>query len=826
VFRDEELTVFLVAHTHWDREWYAPFETLRAALVELLDDLLERLEKDPDYPDFVLDGQTVLLEDYLEVRPEAAPRLAALAERGRLRLGPWYVLPDEFLVSGEALVRNLERGLKMSRQRGSHPTVGYVPDCFGHVSQLPRLLAGFGLTSCLFTRGLGAGPISTAYRWQGLLALQQVRSYSHVGRLHPDPEQAARRLRQAVDELKPYLPLPVVLLCHGGDHRRPHPRLPEVLAALRRQGAYAEVRSGGYEDYAAAVARLGGVLPELSGELRGGRLFPLLTGVLSARVPLKLANHRVQLLLERRAEPLDALAALAGARDSTADLRQRLLELGWRELLRNHPHDSLAGCCADAVHRENLVRFEKAGQLALEVVERAEGALFWQVDTRAPEPALRALLVWNPSARPRREVVRCRLLLAPGEAPGRLALFTREGQPVPLQLLSRSAGEGHHPYDSDLPVEVAELAFLPPEIPPLGWDVLHLRVGRHPPEAAVPRPARAEARGLGNGWLALQAGPQGLEVEADGLLYRGLNRLEDGADAGDSYTFCPGGPARSLPLEGCRVLHPGPLLATLALTAPELEVRLSVAAGSRRLDLAVHLEHRRQDHRLQAVFPLGERPTNHFAHTPFDVVERSVEAPDPCLWRWETPPAEHPCSWMCGLAGPRRRLALFPRGLAEYSLRGDELGLTLVRAVGWLSRQGLATRRVEAGPKLAVPEAQCPGALTLEYALRLGPGPLMAEAEDYQLPLQVVELPLAEGPLPPRQAWLEIEGPALLSGLRRRPGGLEVRVYHPGPGPCPFGLRTWLPVGKPLHTDLAGRVQGEPPDHLQPGQILTLLLPC
>src|SRR5207247_1205294 len=104
------LIFHLIPHTHWDREWYLPRAAFQARLVTALDDLLERLQADPGYRSFLLDGQTVLVADYLSARPDRKAEVKALVKTGRLQVGPWYVLADELIPSGEALVRNLLLG--------------------------------------------------------------------------------------------------------------------------------------------------------------------------------------------------------------------------------------------------------------------------------------------------------------------------------------------------------------------------------------------------------------------------------------------------------------------------------------------------------------------------------------------------------------------------------------------------------------------------------------------------------------------------------------------------------------------------------------------
>src|SRR3970282_515037 len=147
----------LVSHTHWDREWYLTFQQFRLKLVHLIDNLLALLDADPDFRHFMLDGQTIVLDDYLLMRPERAVAIRAHVQNGRLLIGPWHILPDEFLVSPEATIRNLLQGERTARQFGPKMMVGYTPDPFGHIGQLTQILRGFGIEMAVLQRGLSRG---------------------------------------------------------------------------------------------------------------------------------------------------------------------------------------------------------------------------------------------------------------------------------------------------------------------------------------------------------------------------------------------------------------------------------------------------------------------------------------------------------------------------------------------------------------------------------------------------------------------------------------------------------------------------------------------
>src|SRR5262245_20130470 len=160
-------TIHVVSHTHWDREWYRPFQVFRARLVDVVDTALDLLAYDPHYRYFHLDGQTIVLEDYLEIRPEREHQLRQSIREGRLLVGPWYTQPDEFLVSGESIVRNLLRGRRMAQAFGGCMDLGYLPDSFGHAGQMPQIFAGFGFPAAVLFRGITADQVRAAFNWRG-----------------------------------------------------------------------------------------------------------------------------------------------------------------------------------------------------------------------------------------------------------------------------------------------------------------------------------------------------------------------------------------------------------------------------------------------------------------------------------------------------------------------------------------------------------------------------------------------------------------------------------------------------------------------------------
>jgi mannosylglycerate hydrolase len=357
---------WIVPHAHWDREWYLTFQDFRWKLLQAVDQVIDTLCSDPAFPHFMLDGQTVLVEDYLALRPERRASLEGLARSGRLSIGPWYVQPDDILVTGEALIRNLQRGLAHARELGAPMMVGYLPDSFGHIGSLPAILAGFGIQYAAFMRGPGPSLDKVFFHWSAqdgsrVLAAYLVDGYGNGAELPMEP----RAIGEVLQELRgrqegalfPGVPL---LVMNGIDHRSIDSLLPGVLKSA---GLGNETGIGSLQEYMDSSR---GLLPESipawMGELRSVYRCPITVGCTSARAWIKCEDQAVSTMLERRAEPLSALASLLGAA-----YPQAALDTAWKYLLLNQPHDSICGCSIDAVHDDMKYRYAQARGLAANI---------------------------------------------------------------------------------------------------------------------------------------------------------------------------------------------------------------------------------------------------------------------------------------------------------------------------------------------------------------------------------------------------------------------------------------------------------------------------
>ena len=397
--------IAIVPHTHWDREWYEPFQTFRMKLVRMVDGLLDQMERDSSYRHFLLDGQLAAVDDYLEIRPENEARLTELAGSGRITVGPWYILMDEFLASGETIIRNLQSGMARATSFGGPMEVGYLPDMFGHVAQMPQILSEAGFEHAVVWRGVPSAIDRNAFRWESpdgseVRAEYLVAGYGNGAALPDDAKALVRRLEAHLDEFGTFLhPGDPLLLMNGSDHLRPQPWLGRVVAEANQLQGEFDLAVSSLPEYLRSAPT--DDLPVWRGELRSGFRSNLLMGVGSNRVDVKQAAARAERAMERLAEPLSALFLPADSWPQT------FVDLAWKLIIRNAAHDSICACSVDDVVDAVLHRYAEARHIGDGLTEAALQAVGRSMTEPGP-------VVVNPSSRERGGVVE---VVVPVEGP-------------------------------------------------------------------------------------------------------------------------------------------------------------------------------------------------------------------------------------------------------------------------------------------------------------------------------------------------------------------------------------------------------------------------
>lgn len=829
----------VVGHTHWDREWYLPFEGFRARLVAMMDGLIDILESDPEFKCFVLDGQTIMIDDYLEVRPEAADRVRRMVRDDRLVIGPWYTAVDTFLPDPESLVRNLQLGRwEAHRYDGEPMPVGHLPDTFGFIGQMPQLLQHFGIESAFAWRGFHPEGAGGAFWWVSpdgtrVLTLRPIEGYCEGAMGVVSPEHYMDEVLPAVLSRQNKEPYPHRLFVVGCDHFIASPRLPwlaEQIAA--RVGHPVEV--GSIEDMVDLVRPYGDRLPSVQGEQRDPCLAVCPASVAGTRIPLKQANHQVESLMLGLAEPLHALAELTGGGSDRAHLRW-----GWQLLAQNHPHDSIPGCSTDEVHREMFTRFARARMVAVDASQRGAKRLSSSLDpsVRGELGAIGIVGLTGGQGR-----LRVRLH---GTDQGRMPNFrivAPDGQEVPYVILGRGKDFIHYHRLEDAFASSAKAGYvhivatrewvdaqrklplsyqvpyadieMEVDAPHAGYRILRIERAAAGRPRGLTREDRAASKRaeIDDEQLRVWADENGLFVErkATGRAF-GPVYFSHAGEAGDEYTAypVPGEPVVFVPEHtqarvtrdglGERLEMPISVQVPARLKADRrtrtgrvrLDGSMAVRLIDGRAEIELELNNRARDYdlRLMAHVPGAEKARS---GAPFGVEDRGFELGHstptaPQQWIPDFPMR----GWLAAQDGDGAGLAVLARGLYEGAVRkvegGVDLALTLLRGVGRLSREDLETRPGHAGPEILTPEAQCLGPQHWEFALLpFGPGELdmvPARTEQFLRPPAAFPVQWSSGTGPAEMHLFDGDPALVVSALKPAIEGPGAMLHAHNPTP-------------------------------------------
>ena len=873
-------TVHILSNTHWDREWRYSFQETKMDLVHMVDALLDLLEKNPQYRAFHFDSQTVALEDYLDVKPQRRAELERHIRSGRLLVGPWYSLPDEFLVGGESLVRNLLYGHRVARSFGRVTKVGYSPFSFnGRNSQMAQILRGFGIDTILFYRGITDRVAPAEYHLEAsdgsrvlgfrFVPCGRINFLFWVGRPvlfnrvsglaggHPyawseggipfrlyDPEfrnqcyhllaplrhyrsdQLEASFRHMIGEIKTRTLSQQWMAWDGYDNSWAAAETPRMIRELRPLFKEGRIVQSTLPEFVGAVKKdlVGRKLPVVRGEVREPET--VFQATLSARVDSKQMNRRVEAALAETAEPLSALAWLAGAAYPAV-----FLEKGWKTLLANHSHDSIGGCSLDAVERTVKGRQREILGLTDGLIRRSLGYLSLQI---ANPDSPYNVLVFNATPYARQESVELSLDF-PVEAKVRtFRIEDPSGKPVAYTIRHREIYTSSVEQEGEIHLftkaDRFQVLLNAVEVPPCGWTTLRVIPGGRPP--ALPVPAASPRDRMENEHLRVRIARDGsfdLYDKATRRSYRRLHVLEDSGEAGgpwvrqvperDRIITSAGRPARveqveDSPLRSVRRIHY--TLRLPAALAPDRKGRaarlvpvqvvtdLILDRGSRQLDVITRVHNTVQEHRLRVLFETGVATRTVSAGSAFDVVSRG---------RRRAAPTEDPQHDFVDVSDRQGGLAILNQGLLEYEwipARRSTVALTLLRTFHVLKM--IATN-------IDVPEADLLGEHVFRYALRPHAGSwfsadIPARARAFNVPLRVAQCAATQGRQPPRQSMLGFSAPGLVvSAIKKaedRPT-LLVRLYNPSRQTVRSTLQLAVPVRKAWQTDLEEIRQGALP---------------
>lgn len=835
--------VYYVLSSHWDREWYQPFQLLRYRLVTLLDRVLATIQDGSLHGSFFCDGQAIVIEDYLAIRPENRELVIELAQAGKLILGPWYDAPDEFAVSGESLVRNLRIGREVVRALGAKPSqAGFSADTFGRISQMPQIYAGFGIPAAFTWRGTNFHK-KRHVMWQGADGTQMptfrfgtngywgyfVRVRGLMEREFSS-ETFDQDLLNFTQSEAAHTDLDPILLFDGADHQGWNDEDYEALAAHFGQtdGEFEFIHSSPDAYIAEMLTQVDRIEDTLVGEMLEPASLPfdvdqqaLLQGVWSSRIWLKQENAANQVRLCQWAEPFTAFTTSALATTSP----HSYLQLAWKTLLENHAHDSIGGCSIDDVHADMTYRNRQVRQIANRLTDEALLQISASTADSIGEEV--RVTVFNPLSIPVTEIVDMCLPLptewakpdpANENPPRRHLNLQQDGQEKAYQLNGWQKNQQNvRLYPAKAPQKYFTndaVVSVPLSLPPFGYASLTC----HEAERAC----RQESLGaslvvddhtLENEFLRVMVGANGrftLTDKRNQQTYTDLLAFEDCADLGSGYHFKPAQFAHTTSNTAVSatvsIVADGPFKASLCirqtlkipaeydfqnnhratnLVPMTLETMVTLRKDATRVEMETKVRNPAKDHRLRVLFSSGAKTDRYLADTPFDVVERTIGLPlDADQWR-EVPLETKPQQSWTAVFDEARGLAVVTAGLLETAVRDlpqRPIALTLFRA----------TRHL--GGLMPTPE-ETDGQALRDMVFNYWLVPLDGTLDRTQLcqwgqqilaGFRTVTLQAADGrlyrqpaQLPAQASFLQVSGTAVVTSVRQVANALEVRLFNP-----------------------------------------------
>ncbi|WP_262316195.1 alpha-mannosidase [Lacticaseibacillus parakribbianus] len=564
--------VFIVSHSHWDREWYMGYEKHHMRLISLIDDLFHLFETDPNFDSFHLDGQTIILDDYLKVRPEKRAELEKWIQKGKLRIGPFYILQDDFLISPEANVRNTQYGLAASQKWGHAPVpLGYFPDTFGNMGQTAQMMKLAGLDTVAFGRGVtptglnnqvgGKGDFDSTYSemwWEGpdaskVLGILFANWYSNGNEIPTDRAEAKAYWDKHLADAERFASTPDLLFMNGVDHQPVQLDLSEAIRVANELYPDYEFVHSNFPAYIEALRHdlpkdLSTIHGELTSQATDG--WYTLANTASSRVYLKQNNTKTERLLEDQVEPLLALS------DSATAENQDRLDYAWHFLLQNHPHDSICGCSVDPVHERMMTRFHAAQQVGESLSEQALTRFAQQLDTASFAPDAHPFVLLNTAGAAKRQPVTVeveleRALFKDGAPKAQYDKLNALAQNLPALTVVDQNGDAvpaliqnpHVRFNYELPDRTFRVPFMAlyvdvqvaADLPAFGWQTLAVVPGE---AAAIAKPKAANAIENGKLRVTLEA-DNSITVDdlTTGHRYQDALLIEDTGDMGNEYIY-------------------------------------------------------------------------------------------------------------------------------------------------------------------------------------------------------------------------------------------------------------------------------------------------
>lgn len=740
--------IFVVPHMHWDREWYFSTEESEILLNNNLPEIMDKLESDPDYPPFVLDGQSVIIEDYLKSHPRDGERFEKLAKEGRFKLGPWYTQTDEMAVGAESITRNLLYGLADSNEFGKPMKIGYVPDSFGQSSQIPMILNQFGMNQSIFWRGLSErkGTDNNQFIWKSrdgskVYVNQMPGGYATGKYLPLNQVELKERMDPLLAKFDKFSTTGQAVLPNGHDQMPIQKNIEQVVNQLNKIYPDRHFVLGNYEDIFTDMKQDDSKLDEVSGEFYDGKYERVHRSIQSTRMDLKVMNTRIENKIVNLLEPLASIAHKLGF-----EYYQGMIEEIWKELMKNHAHDSMGACCSDKVHEEIRERYFKAEEYTDRLIDYYKRKI---TEAAEVKPGDDKLTLFNLLPNNEDRLVTAKVIT---KNPG-FKLIDSNGQNISFDLINKKSIDAglidrqlvaHSHYD---PFYEYTIQFkhhfngISYEVLGVDFDATELDYERRLIDSNVIDTNIYKININTNGTIDVVNKLSNIE-------YKNVLNMEIQGDDGDEYDFSPLPNAMKLyskdivddaDIKVIENRETFKVNISYDLSVPNgliewkadndwtgefsVKLELDVPKSSGTVGLKVKLNNQAQNIRVRLLVPTKIVSQESTSDVQFGLIDRPNYDPAMKFWEkenWvERPDSIYPFLSHAEVSNNQSSVGVITDSTREYQIiENDTIAVTLVRGVGILGKANLVRRPGRpSGINAPTPDSQCFGLLTLDLAL-------------------------------------------------------------------------------------------------------------
>ncbi|GED48589.1 alpha-mannosidase [Carnobacterium maltaromaticum] len=751
--------IHVVAHTHWDREWYFSDNEAFIQFSYHMDEVIYALENgELDY--YYLDGQLSILDDYLKVYPNQETKIKELVEGNKLFIGPWYTQMDEFVVAGESVVKNLQIGIDMSKRLGGHTALGYLPDSFGQGKDMPKIYNGFGIEDAVFWRGMpNEVTKSREFYWtaeDGSKVLTiNIRNGYYAGVALVEGEIYQKKAILDIvseDSATTNITLPV-----GGDQRAVDRNLKAIIEEANKEFAEEyQIEESNYPHIFNLLKKEATDLPTVQGEFMSGSVSKIHRSIYSSRYDLKKINDTIENRLIFQLEPLMLMAD-----DLGIPFKRELMDYTWKLILKNHAHDSIGGCNTDKTNEMIMARYKEADQLSYSTVDYLVRKIAESIEGIQEND----LVLFNTLPYRRTEPY----TLEVSTKKTTIKLFDDQRHEIPFQLISTEkvyAGEvrrSESDYDEAKYYYIHKISFIN-ELPALSYQIVS--VEEQDESATQEKPVAPEETMIENAAykITFSNGQFSILAKEQGITYKNCLHVEESGDEGDTYDYSPAyfDSIHHLFFETAEVaIQSGKFLSTMSVTGSwfvpkdlaarkaqkvdteiEYTLTLSLKNDSKRVDMKLSVNNQALDHRMRLVVKTPVKSQVSYADTLFGIVERNNNDPHIHDWRelgWKEEPTEiYPMIHYANTHDLETSWTVMSKGIKEYQVIDSDMYITLFRGVGFLGRPELLRRPGDASGNqfryIPTPDSQLLGSLEMELSLIIATDYNPAEIQrEYQM---------------------------------------------------------------------------------------------